>query len=408
MEGDVTRRAPRDVALMREDHAVHPESSGTDDQRPPAAIATVDLLVDVLSQADESADGGEFYSRLAGAVCDLTGMQRAVIFIYDDAERRARPTGACGISLDTFDNAYVTMESAPMARRALEEDRVIEMRPGADHEFPPQFADLVGDHPLIYVPIAAANRWMGVILADPGYGAPPLEDERRGLLWTLGKTVALARSSRVATFHSERARGLEERIDLAREIHDGVIQRLFGVLLALSSADSELDAAARQRCAAEVGTALTDLRDALQRPLGRPSRVTGTTLAAELDRLRAEHPDLNITVDGSIPAVPGDIEPLAQAVLTEAIRNARKHATAASVLVRAYRDEGVFVLEIENDGVARRQRASTGVGLRLAGLEALQAGGLVEFGERRPGTWQVRLVVPDEVSEVAIGEKEEP
>jgi hypothetical protein len=24
----------------------------------------------------------------------------------------------------------------------------------------------------------------------------------------------------------------------------------------------------------------------------------------------------------------------------------------------------------------------------------LQAGGLVEFGERAPGTWQVRLVVP--------------
>ena len=38
--------------------------------------------------------------------------------------------------------------------------------------------------------------------------------------------------------------------------------------------------------------------------------------------------------------------------------------------------------------------ASTGVGLRLAALEALQAGGLVEFGEREPGTWQVRLVVP--------------
>lgn len=385
---------------------MHADSSRADDTRPPAAIATVDLLVDVLSQTDESAEGTEFYSRLAGAVCDLTGMQRAVIFSYDDAQRRARSTGACGISLDTFDDVHITMESAPVARRALEQDRVIEMRPGADHEFPPEFAQLVGDHPLIYVPIAAANRWMGVILADPGRGAPPLDDEHRDLLWTLGKTVALARSSRIATFHSERARGLEERIDLAREIHDGVIQRLFGVLLALSSASGELDGASRQRCAEEVQTALGDLRSALQRPLGRRSRLTGTTLAAELDRLRAEHPDLNITVEGEIPAVPDGIEPLAQSVLTEAIRNARKHASAASVLVRSHRHDGAFVLEIENDGVSGPRRASTGVGLRLAGLEALQAGGLVEFGERRPGTWQVRLVVPDEGTEVMIGEKQ--
>lgn len=385
---------------------MHPEGSLPDDQRPPAAIATVDLLVDVLSQTDESAEGTEFYSRLAGAVCDLTGMQRAVIFSYDDAERRARPTGARGISLDAFDDVHITMESAPMVRRSLLEDRVIEMRPGADHEFPPQFAKLVGDHPLIYVPIAAANRWMGVILADPGLGAPPLDDKRRDLLWTLGKTVALARSSRVATFHSERARGLEQRIDLAREIHDGVIQRLFGVLLALSSASSELDAASRQRCAAEVRSALSDLRDALQRPLGRPSRVTGTTLAAELDRLRAEHPDLNITVDGATAPVPDGIEPLAQSVLTEAIRNARKHSSAARVLVRSHRHDGAFVLEIENDGVTHHRRASTGVGLRLAALEALQSGGLVEFGEGRQGTWQVRLVVPDEGYEVPIGEEE--
>jgi hypothetical protein len=34
------------------------------------------------------------------------------------------------------------------------------------------------------------------------------------------------------------------------------------------------------------------------------------------------------------------------------------------------------------------------MGLRLAAFEALQSGGVVEFGEREPGLWQVRLVVP--------------
>ena len=39
---------------------------------------------------------------------------------------------------------------------------------------------------------------------------------------------------------------------------------------------------------------------------------------------------------------------------------------------------------------------STGMGLRLAATEALQVGGIVEFGEPSPGTWRVRLAVPDE------------
>jgi hypothetical protein len=39
------------------------------------------------------------------------------------------------------------------------------------------------------------------------------------------------------------------------------------------------------------------------------------------------------------------------------------------------------------------------MGLRLAAFEALQLGGVVEFGERAGGSWQVRLVVPLEAGE---------
>jgi signal transduction histidine kinase len=143
-----------------------------------------------------------------------------------------------------------------------------------------------------------------------------------------------------------------------------------------------------------VRAALGELRSMLQRPLGRTSPPTGTTLADELGRLGAEHPDLGICVEGPVADVPAALEPLAQSVLTEALRNARKHADARSIVVRTHTLAEALVLEIENDGVPALRAASTGVGLRLAALEALQAGGLVEFGERAPGTWQVRLVVP--------------
>ncbi len=357
------------------------------------SIAALELLSDVIAGVDEQPGSEQFFSTLAEAVCRLAGMDRAVIFTYDDARRRVHAAGAHGIALDGFTAGHVTVESAPVARQALTEDRVIEVLAKHGHDISEDFARLVGDHALIYVPIVAAGRWIGVILAEPAAGVSPIDEPRRELLRMLGKTLALASASRSATYHGERARELEERIDFARDIHDGVVQRLFGVSLALSS-EQPLSEQARARSAAEVRAALGELRSALQRPLGRTSPPTGTTLAAELDRLGAEHPDLGICVEGEVAGVPASLEPLAQAVLTEAVRNARKHADAQRLVVRTQTDGATLVLEIENDGVPPQRTASTGVGLRLAALEALQAGGLVEFGERSPGTWQVRLVVP--------------
>jgi signal transduction histidine kinase len=359
----------------------------------PHSIAALELLSDVLAGVDEDHGSDQFFSRLAEAVCRLARMDRAVIFSYDDARRRVHAAGSHGVALGDFTDGHVTVESAPVARRALTEDRVIEVLPHDGHDISADFAGLVGDHALVYVPIVAAGRWIGVILAEPAPGTSPIDEQQRDLLWMLGKTVALALSSRIATYETERARELEERIDFARDIHDGVVQRLFGVSLALSS-EQPLTAQSRARCAAEVRAALGELRSALQRPLGRTSPPTGTTLADEVKRLSAEHPDLGLVVEGGVTGVPEALEPLAQSVLTEAVRNARKHADANRLLVRARTDDGTFVLEIENDGVPAQRAASTGVGLRLAALEALQAGGLVEFGERETGTWQVRLVVP--------------
>jgi signal transduction histidine kinase len=233
-----------------------------------------------------------------------------------------------------------------------------------------------------------------VILADRR-PRKPLSDAERDLLWTLGKSAALAEAARHATFQGERARQLQERIDLAREVHEGVIQRLFGVLLVVSS-DGPLGGDARERVTVELQAALRDLRRALQRPLGRMARATDTTLLEEVARLRDAYPDLGIelTAGSAQTAVPKELEPLAQSVLVEAVRNARKHAEPSRVEVDLERQEGAWVMEVSNDGVRGRSRTISGMGLRLAALEALQVGGLVEFGEREPGVWRVRLAVP--------------
>jgi signal transduction histidine kinase len=358
-------------------------------------IEALELFVQVLSQSEAiAAPADGFYDRLCEAVCQIVNLRRAVIFRYDAARRRVRAAGAYELDIDQFAAAHVTVESAPIAARALEEDRVVELAGDMTGQFPPEYAGLFPEPVrLICAPMAAAGRAIGVILADRLLSAAPLDDAETYLLWSLGKAAALASVARIVATQAETAKQLEQRIDLARDIHEGVIQRLFGVSMALDG-EGDLPAVARERCATETQAALTELRTALQRPLGRAPRATGTTLFDEVERLSRMHPDLGVTLEsGAAGDVPVALEPLAQSVLTEAVRNAHKHASPSQVSVRVGRDDGAFVLSVTNDGVTGRTR-HPGMGLRLAALEALQSGGVVEFGEREPGTWQVRLVVP--------------
>jgi signal transduction histidine kinase len=359
------------------------------------SVEALELFVGVLAQSGPGHVGGdEFYAGLCDAICRLAGMRRALIFRYDDASRRVRAVGAHGLDLALFADAHVTVDTAPIAAEALRGDLVVEAIGDLRDQFPPEYAALV-EEPLrlVCAPMAAAGRAIGVILADRTLSDPPIDATERQLLWTLGKAAALAAVARIVATEREASRQLEQRIDLAREIHESVIQRLFGVSMALDG-EGDLSAEARARCAAETQAALGDLRTALQRPLGRMPPATGTTLLAEVERLGRAHPELGIRLRAGQPGdVPPAIEPLAQSVLTEAVRNARKHAHPTTVSVSVRRVQRTFVLEVVNDGISDHEQHA-GMGLRLAAFEALQSGGIVEFGEREPGSWQVRLVVP--------------
>ncbi len=364
-----------------------------DVDQPRLPVPALDAFVEVLAEADAGASRDHFYSRLCEVICRLSSMERAVLFRYDEAARRVRAAGAHGLDLAVFEDVHVTVESAPIARRALEADRVVDAVPPYQDDLPTgEYLSVLGEGRLFCIPLAASGRWIGVVLCDR-VDTRDISQPQRDLLWLLGKSAALAAMARIATFEGERARELQQRIDLAREVHDGVVQRLFGVSLALD-AGGDFPPAARRRAAAEIQGALADLRTVVQRPLGRTSRPTAVTLAEEVGRLVALHPDLCIAVDPeSDLTVPAHLEPLAQSVLIESIRNAHKHASPSRVSVWVGREGDAFILEVSNDGIAQ-VTGSTGMGLRLAAFEALQAGGFIEFGEREPGVWRVRLVVP--------------
>jgi signal transduction histidine kinase len=371
-------------------------------------IEVLEVMSDLLSGVGEGSPPDAFFSSLCEAICRLASMKRAVLVRYDSARRRVRAVGAHGIELESFGDLFVTIDSVPVARRALVEDRVLEVVGAEDFKVPPQVRELLQGVRIVCTPMAAAGRYVGVVLSERQPGVRDMDDDDRHLLWTLGKAIAMASVAREVTAYDEQSRQLQQRIDLAREIHEGVVQRLFGISLALSR-EELLDADSQRRCAAEVQTALADLRTALTRPLGHASRPTTVTFTEELERVRALYPGLEITLEGEAEEVPASLEALAQSILVESVRNAHKHAKASRVRVSLREDAGTLVLEVRNDGVTAAGEEDephdgagapapgdrqAGMGLRLATLEALQHDGVLEYGESEPGSWQVRLVVP--------------
>jgi signal transduction histidine kinase len=357
-------------------------------------VQVLDLFAQLLSEA-EAGTSAQFYSRMAAAVCRVGVLRRAVLFAYDDERRLVRAMGSHGIELELFAGASPTTEQVAIARRALAEDTVVEVTDDIERELPEEFHPLLMEGILICIPMSAGGRWIGVIVGDRAPEQGPLNEGQRYTLWSLGKVAALAAAARNATREHELARRLSERIDFARDLHEVVVQRLFGVSLALSG-EGPLGSEARERCREEIQAALGELRAALQRPLARTSRATASTLQEEIDRLRRSHRDIDVSlVDGRDVDVPDRLEPVAQSVLREAVRNAAKHADPSCIEVRVRDSDGAFVLEIVNDGVPPETGPRTaGMGLRLAAFEALESGGIVEFGPAGEDRWRVRLTVP--------------
>jgi signal transduction histidine kinase len=361
---------------------------------PAPRAGTVEVLVGLLAELDQATESGVFYERVCKAVCSLTTMRRAALLLHDDTYRAVIPMGSYGVDPDLVMRIEGTLDETPIARRALEEDRVVEVSGSLRGHVPARYAELADTPTITCTPISAARRWLGVIFADRGGEDFALDEGERETMLTLGRLAALTASVEHSTEQRENERRLAERVELTRDLHENAIQRLFGVVLALGS-DRGLSAQERRRCQEELRTVVGDLRHALTRPVGlTPSRSSQKSLAQMLVRLKDRRPELEVDWEEGLE-VPADLEPVAQSVLTEALRNADRHSEPSRIEISVSSDGDTFTLAVENDGTGDgKSTKGGGLGLRLAALEALRYEGLVEFGAVPGNRWRVRLVVP--------------
>jgi signal transduction histidine kinase len=201
-----------------------------------------------------------------------------------------------------------------------------------------------------------------------------------------------------------RRRAADERLRIARELHDTLAHSLVAINVragvALDLRDSQDPSAALRDIKKASATALHDLRATL-RLVREQDDAAPTAPAAGLDALPGlvDHArsagldaDVDVQVDGA--AVPSAIGGTAFRIVQEALTNVLRHADASSahVCVRAARDE--LDIEIVDDGRADSAGADTGLGLRGMSERAAAVGGRLNVGPRREGGWRVHAVLP--------------
>jgi len=295
----------------------------------------------------EGRDRGEILDRICAGVCALTGARAAAALTLDpDGFFLVRAAAGAVTGWPPGDRVLV---DDCLAGRALGKGQpVVAALHSSGYPYEQAMAS-AGLRSVLYVPVPGYGSASGVLGAafrgDRTDSVPVVE--------ALATAAGLVEEARP----DERAAG-RERERLARDLHDSVVQTLYGISLGAGTAGELLDhdpAQAQQSLAWIRETAaagLTDVRGLILRL--RPEALAGSGLTVALGRLLESpqpHRDWQTTAQlGPEPVASADVREALYRIAQEALQNAARHANAAQVTLRLFTTGTDVVLEVQDDG----------------------------------------------------------
>jgi signal transduction histidine kinase len=282
------------------------------------------------------------------------------------------------------------------------------------------FTAVVAGHRLAAAVVAVVGflvfPWLDYLLRDqPGPSLGGLAGLAAWLLVLLGAAEAIrirrervAEAARIREEEARRRAG-EERLRIARELHDALghhlslINMQSGVALHLNK---ELPEQARNSLTAikqASKEALTELRSVLDilRQEGEPAARSPTWTLARLDELVSQAAAAGLEVrtetDGEVRRLPFAVDVAAFRIVQEALTNVTRHAGPATATVRVAYGDGDITVQVDDDGRGPSPHgAAAGSGKGITGMRERVAalGGDLEAGPRPGGGFRVRARLP--------------
>ncbi|KUG58656.1 hypothetical protein AVL63_00860 [Nesterenkonia jeotgali] len=359
-------------------------------------------LSEVLSNLAASlleAEHDEVFSLLTQSVASLTGAQLVSVVISEAVGGELHVDTAHGQGAAQVEGTSIPWMDCVISR-AMEGEPG--MTPEGEHE-PVPFADEIPSASMIAVPLVVAGDRVAALCAARSALESPFTPGDLELLSEFAAQAGLAVALAWARADRQRLEVVEERARIARDLHDNVIQRLFGTglgLEALASTYPNLTTSIDSHVT-EIDAAIADIRTAIftlqTRPPEQNIRHRLLEVVSELSPRLSIIPRLTFT--GPVDLIlKGALADDTVAVLRESLSNVARHAQAETVSVEITATEANITITVDDDGVGLPSDSTRRSGTKNLSARAQAWGGDFTLSPRSTGgtraLWQAPVNSP--------------
>jgi signal transduction histidine kinase len=249
--------------------------------------------------------------------------------------------------------------------------------------------------------LSAEERVLGALVVARPRGAPGFSSNDIALVEVFANSAVVAITLGEDRLELEQLQVTVEHERIGRDLHDTVIQRLFALGMSLQSVERLASGPVAERIELAVDgldEVIRDIRETIFR-LERPA-VAESGLRAKVDAVVAGAAEQlgfapRVGFQGPVDAATSSrLAPHVIAVLTEALSNVVRHASASAVEVVIAAEDGVLLVSVADNGVGPPEGRSPGNGLRNISERARSLSGSVSITARHPSGTLVEWKVP--------------
>jgi len=321
---------------------------------------TLRRLLEATMLLESNLDLGALLSRIVEEALSLAGARYGALGVLDATGTEVVEFHTSG--LDPADEARLLEGPFPTGRGVLgvliDHPRPIRIRAIADHPssvgFPPGHPPMTS---FLGAPIKVRDEVYGNLYLTDKIGAEEFTADDQAVIEALALAAGIAVENARLHRRAGEAAVYEERDRMARDLHDGVIQRLFAIGLSLQGLTST-------PAGREIAGTITSIVDDIDETI-RQVRATIFELGSEgrgkglrndvLTLTEAMRPvvGFRVPVDFAGPvdaAVSDEVAEQLLATLREALANIGRHARASTASVSLDASDGMCRLEVRDDG----------------------------------------------------------
>jgi signal transduction histidine kinase len=330
--------------------------------------------------------------RIVAVACEQADARYAALGVLDENGKLVK-----FISVGMEENEIKRMAHPPVGKGLIGElmNTEVPLRVPVIQEHP-RSVGFPAHHPkmvsFLGVPIRAANHQLGQIYLTEKNGAPEFTADDERIIQMLAAYAAAAIQNARLHENTHRLAVLEERERIGMDLHDGIIQAIYGVGLSLEGAlhiVEESPAEAKQRIQHSIdglNQAIRDLRayilDLRPRQMGNDGLMSGLRRLATEFRANSLAEVVLTGPDSDLVDLPPSQALALFHICQETLANVAKHARASRVEISLWSTEDRVLMEIRDDGKGFDMEAmNRNIGHGLANMQtrAQSTGGDVDI-----------------------------